>query len=146
MFDFRIEEGRYGTRFIPQESWSPKMTEYCLSKGIRDIYVNIAFGWPGYDLAFVKDLPDLLSLEVLTSRVNHPAVVECLTKLRYLSLSLIITERIDFSHFPELEEVYLIWSPKAESVFRMRLPSQDWYIEIQGTEGGPIRVLRPVEP
>jgi hypothetical protein len=117
MFDFRIEEGKYGKRFVPQGKWTPEMTRYCLSNGIRDVYVNIAFGWPGYDLSFVKDVPDLLSLEVLTSRVDDPAVVESLTRLRFLSLSLIITGRIDFSRFPELEEVYLTWTPKAESVF-----------------------------
>jgi hypothetical protein len=117
MFDFRIEEGRYGRRFIPQEKWTPEMTEYCLSNEIRDIYLNIAFGWGGRDFSFLKDLPDLLSLEILISHVDNISVIECLTKLRFLSLSLIITERIDFSHFPDLEEVHLGWSPKIKSVF-----------------------------
>jgi Leucine-rich repeat (LRR) protein len=118
MFDFRTEEGEYGKRFLPQEEWSPEMTDYCLSNNIRDVYANIALGWPGHDLSFVKDLPELLSLEVLTDRVDDLAVIECLAKLRFLSLSLIITERIDFSQFPEIEEVHLGWSPKAKSVLR----------------------------
>ncbi len=117
MFNFRLEEGKYGKRFVPEGKWTPEMTEYCLSNGIRDVYVNIAFGWPGYDLAFVKDLPDLLGLEVLTSRVEDLPVIEYLTKLRFLSLSLIITDRINFSRFPDLEEVRIGWSPKVRSVF-----------------------------
>jgi hypothetical protein len=93
------------------------MTEYCLSNHVRDVYANIAFGWPGYDLAFVQDIPDLLSLEVLTSSVEDLPVIECLPKLRFLSLGWTITERIDFSQFPDLEEVRLGWSPKARSIF-----------------------------
>jgi Leucine-rich repeat (LRR) protein len=117
MLNFRIERGRYGKRFVPEGKWTPQMTEYCQSNHIKDIYANIAFGWPGYDLAFLKDLADLLSLEVLTSSVENLPVIQCLSKLRFLSLGLVITERVDFSHFPELEEVHLGWSPKAESVF-----------------------------
>ncbi len=117
MFDFRLEEGKYGKRFVPKGKWTPEMTEYCLSNGIRDVYLNIAFGWPGYHLSFVKDMPELLGLKVLTDRVDDLPVIESLTKLRYLSLNLIITERIDFSHFLGLEEVYLEWSPRGRSVF-----------------------------
>ncbi len=120
MFDFRIEAGKYGQCFVPEEEWSSEMTEYCLSHSIRDIYLNIAFGWPGYDISFLKDLPGLLGLKVLTDRVDNLSFIECQTELRSLSLSLLITDWIDFASFPDLDEVYLIWSPKIQNLFQSR--------------------------
>ena len=117
MSKFVIEEGKYGSRMVVKAKWSRRITEYCLRNNIRELCLNIAHGWPGNDLSFLGNLKELLSLDILTDYVEDTSGINQLSRLRSLSVGVFIKNEIDFSTFPDLEEVYLDWSPKVKSLF-----------------------------
>jgi Leucine-rich repeat (LRR) protein len=118
MAEFVIEQGKYGKRLVLESrEWSKDLTQCCLENDIKELYLNISFGWAGGDLSFLKDLKGLWALDILTDYVEDPSPIHHLTKLRILSVGEILKGQIDFSKFPHLEVVSVNWSPKVKSIF-----------------------------
>ncbi|MFH1932545.1 MAG: hypothetical protein ABIN18_13285 [Pseudomonadota bacterium] len=120
MTRFEIEKGQYGKRMVLKGNWSKDLVNYCRDYDIKELYLNIAFGWPGYDVSFLKDLKGLKWLHILTDRVNDISPIHSLRNIRWLCLSLIVETKIDFTCFPKLERVSLDWSPKIKSIFECK--------------------------
>lgn len=119
MAKFKIEQGKYGKRMtLISREWSKELTEYFLSNDIKEVYLNIAFGWAGDDLSFLKDLKGLLALDILTSYVEDTSSIHSLTELQSLQVEATCKTPLDFSFFPKLEDAAVDWNNKVESLFQ----------------------------
>ncbi|HML75605.1 MAG TPA: hypothetical protein PKB02_14035 [Anaerohalosphaeraceae bacterium] len=111
-------EGKNGRQFIVNDEWNSNMTKYCLSNGIRDIYMNIAWGWRGDDLSFLAELKNtIISVGILCAFLHDPKPLESLHRLENLSLSCIVKKKINLAFFPQLKETYLNWNNNVRSLF-----------------------------
>ncbi|MFA5292201.1 MAG: hypothetical protein WC496_04110 [Phycisphaerae bacterium] len=120
MKKFDVKQGKYGKKLVLTTGWSKQITEYFLSNKIKELDLNIAFGWNDRDLEFLKELKGLLSLDILAGIREDISPIHYLSDLKELTLQVIHKTKIDFSCFPKLEKVGLDWSPKIKSVLECK--------------------------
>lgn len=132
----KIEQGEYGKRMIlTSREWSKDLTEYFLNNDVKELYLNIAFGWGGCDISFLSELKGILALEILSDYIEDTSAIHCLRDIRSLSIGEILKDEIDFSAFPNLEEAYLNWSNKVTSLFRCKTLKKVLLCKYKSKEG-----------
>jgi len=115
---YEITKGKYGLRMTLLGPWSEKVEKAIKRKGVVELYLNEALGWKsGNDLSFLRRLTELLSFELLDWNIKDVSDIHSLSNLKALHVDTYCDSEIDFSCFPQLEDVGLEWRPKAESLF-----------------------------
>ena len=120
MFDkkYEIIKGEFGLRMCLFSSWSDKIERTIKKKGILELNLNHAKGWPaGSDLSFLKNLTQLKYFELLDHKVSDISVINNLSNLRELNITSNCNDVIDCFNFPNLERIGLEWFPNAKSLF-----------------------------
>jgi Leucine-rich repeat (LRR) protein len=115
--NFKIESGIYGPVLVPTTTWDKGMTEYMSAKGIKELFLNYAWGWQGEDVSFLCDTPYLEAFSIIHRTINDISPVNKLHKLRYLKVHTYCKTEIDFAEFPRLRSCVLEWRAKAKSLF-----------------------------
>jgi len=98
-------------------------TEYCktlLKKKITALYLNVAQGWQGTDLSFLKDLDMIEELQIIAPQTENLAAIENMKALQQLSITTNTRETIDFNKLEKLRSCYLYWWNNTKSVFECR--------------------------
>ncbi len=114
---FKIEQGQFGKRMVLKTRWSEKIRKYFLENNIKELELNRAKGWIGNDISFVNDLKELLAVDIIKYTISDVSAIHGLSKLRRLKIFTYCKTELDFSCFPELEDISLYWRTKAKSIF-----------------------------
>ncbi|MBI3837751.1 MAG: hypothetical protein HY288_07435 [Planctomycetia bacterium] len=112
-----LQNGAYGNRATVTASWSEPIERYLKDHELVELELNMAKGWVGKDLAFLKNLPGLKSFEILDLHIRDIEPIHCLHKLLTLGITTYCSTPIRFSEFPQLRECALEWRQEAESLF-----------------------------
>jgi len=96
--------------------WSEAIEKKAQKKGIKELELNHAKGWKGRDLSFLPGLCHLLAFEIIDWKIDDVSPIHNLRFLKSLDVNTYCESEIDFSCFPELEEVSLEWRDKAQSL------------------------------
>jgi len=116
----KLEDGRYGARAVLTAPWSDSLMLLLEQHGVVEIELNMAKGWMGNDLSFLKRLPHLKALEVLDLRPSLKSIepIHALHALKSLGVTTYCPTKIDFAAFPLLEECSLEWGKReCQSLF-----------------------------
>ena len=112
-----IEMGAYGPRMIMKGPWSAAALDAAKSARIKELELNYAKGWKGWDLGFLRYLSGLEAFEIIDWTTGNVAVVNEVASLRRLKVATYCKTELDFARWPYLEECALEWRPKAASLF-----------------------------
>lgn len=116
--DFHVVRGKYGPRMSLFTSWSKEIERKIKRKGIVELELNYAKGWKrDKDLWFLKKVPNLLAVEIIDWNIQDVSAIHDLRSLRLLKVFTYCNTEIDFTFFPEIEDVSLEWRPKVRSLF-----------------------------
>ena len=115
---YEITQGDFGPHMCLFSGWSDDIERTIKKKGVLELELNYAKGWPkGSNLSFLDNLAQLQFLELLDYQVSDISVINNLTELRELNISSSCNNVIDCSNFPHLERIGLEWFPNAKSLF-----------------------------
>jgi len=117
MMSVELVPGKYGTKAILSGEWTPSLASDLHSANIAELEINVAKGWRGHNIDFVRTFPQLQSLEVFSLGLKDVSAVHHLHSLKRLAVTTYCETPIDASQFPELESIALEWRPGCESVF-----------------------------
>jgi hypothetical protein len=116
--NYEITKGKYGLRMTLLSPWSEKVEKAIKRKGVVELYLNEALGWKsGNDLSFLRRLRELLTFELLDWNIKDVSDIHSLSNLKALHVDTYCDSEIDFSCFPQLEDVGLEWRTEAKSLF-----------------------------
>lgn len=111
------EQGPWGPKVTLTGEWSPAVSEFIRTNGIRQIELNHAKGWRGAGVDFLDELPQIDALTIIDFSIKDIKEVHTQTHLKYLDLNTYAQTIIDFSKFQILEECAFEWSQKSVSLF-----------------------------
>lgn len=95
-----------------------KVIEALIHNNINVLILNYAKGCKIDDYELLKKLPDsLLGFKVLGFAFDFSCLYH-LKNLKYFSYAAYTKYTIDFTNFPQLEDVFLDWWPQARSIFQ----------------------------
>ncbi|MDX2053371.1 MAG: hypothetical protein SFV15_13320 [Polyangiaceae bacterium] len=112
-----VEPGKYGPRLVMHGPWSPLALGAVESARIRELELNYAKGWVGSDYSFLRQMPNLLGLELTDWNAVDVSAVNDLKFLRYLKVFTYCKTELLFLGLPLLEDCSLEWRPRAVSLF-----------------------------
>ena len=117
---FEIISGNYGNKLIVRSVWQEEFFSIINEYNIIEIELNNAKGWKGSDISFLQNIPNLISLQVIDWQIKDVSPIHHLHKLNTLDINTMCGSTIDFSNFPELENVCLEWREKGKSIFQCK--------------------------
>ncbi len=104
-------------RMVLRSEWSREFLAPFKENDVRELELNYAKGWKRKDLSFLTDLQELIILDLIDWTIEDISPIHNLHQLKDLQISTYCSTKIDFSQFPKLEEVALVWRKGAESLF-----------------------------
>ena len=137
-FEVRDDENGIGKVLILKGDWSDDVENYMRVNQIYALRLTDSFGFKGHDIAFLKKLSFLRSLEIYCWEAKGIKVIESLPQLEVIGLQSKSTQKVDFSSFSSLRVVLLTWSKGCESL--LGLPS----IEKLNIQNYPHSNLEPI--
>jgi len=114
---FVVEEGKYGPWLVLEGNWSDCVRSYMIQNDVRGLILNYARGWVREDLSFLEALSFLEGFQIIERNIDDISGLHVLHRLKYLKIATYCRTAIDFSCFPELEDCFLEWRPRAKSLF-----------------------------
>ncbi len=118
---WRVEEGIFGPCLAPEGPWRPRWEALLQERGIKELWLNYAWGFLDPDIEFLRRLPFLEGLSILTYHIPDLSPIESLHGLRGLNdSSRGKRSKIDLANFPLLEEFASDWRYLAGSLFTRR--------------------------
>lgn len=98
--------------------WGPEIAAAMKERRIPALQANYAWGWKGDGCAFLREVPWLRGLQLISGTIKDLSPVSELLDLERLSFSCHSRRAIDFSGLKRLQSCSMNWLPGAESVFR----------------------------
>jgi hypothetical protein len=115
---YEITQGKYGLRMSLFAPWSVSIETTIKAKNIVELELNYAKGWKaGTPLSFLKTIPHLLGFQIIDHQIEDVLEVHSLRNLIGLDINTDCYTEIDFSCFPQLEEVAIEWREGASSLY-----------------------------
>jgi len=111
------EKGEFGERLVLHQEWKDEYIGYMQDHKISELNVNYARGFKGDTLDFLQDLPFLTGLLLIVYNIPDTSVIHNLRRLRALNIGTRDTTHLDFTQFPLLEDCFMNWRTKSESIF-----------------------------
>ncbi len=114
--NFKVEFSRVGSTVVLQGSWDDSIGEYIRKKKIKGLSLNHTEGWDQGDLEFLRELPNLESIQVIGHDIKGYLPLQHLRKLKEVMLDNYYTDnKIDFDWFPNVERVEIDWGKKIKN-------------------------------
>lgn len=136
--EYSVEEGTVGRRMVLSGRWEPGYARDAQRLGVVELELNYAKGWKGGDVAFLADLTFLRVLEITDWNLRDVSPVHGLRALTRLKISTYCNTAIDFTSFPELEDLSLEWRAKATSLFECRSVERVFLNKYTGDDLAPL--------
>lgn len=102
---------------VPTATWNESMAEYMKANGIKELFLNYAWGWEGKDLSFLRMVPDLVAFSIIHWTIDDISPINALHDLKSLNVNTYCKTKIDFTNFTHLRTCALEWRAKAKTVF-----------------------------
>jgi internalin A len=109
----------FGTVMALKSSWSPKYARAVAKHDVKVIRLSMFNGWSDSDISFLRDLPALEGVDILSEKVTDVRVITELANLRLLSLTCKATGSIDLVKLKRLVRVFLTWRDAYRSLFAL---------------------------
>lgn len=100
--------------------WHPNIEKYIKKYNIKALYLNTSTGWIGKDYSFLKDLENLVELQILDPHMVNISALERLDKLEYLNIAYFPDEYIDFKKLSNLKKCSLGYPKNIKSLFEVK--------------------------
>ena len=97
--------------------WQKKYRNILKSQKISALRLSDSAGWTTDDLSFISDLDFLRGLEIYNWDVKDISPIQNLDQLESIGLQCGLKCEIDFTVFSNLNNCYLSWKPKCDSLF-----------------------------
>ena len=136
-----LGRGPYGVRAELHDRWTPGLARVLLRSNVTDLELNVAKGWHGHDLSFLKQLPHLRSFEILDLGIKDISGIHALPQLRAHHITTYCCTPIHFEKFPKLRRCSLEWRHGAESVFQRRNLEHLFINRYSGSTSEPFAAL-----
>ncbi len=114
---FDIERGQYGMRMVLTGAWTDAARRTLEKRNIVELELNPAKGWQRNNLAFLSLLGGLVAFAIVDEKTVDVSPIHALSHLRSLKVLTYCDTPIDFTRFPQLEEVSLEWREGASSLY-----------------------------
>ena len=113
-----IERGVFGDRLVLKGPYTPTVLKLMRSRNLREININYARGFVGDNIEFLRDMPFVEGVSVLSFAIRDISPLESLSNLRaaYIGTRNEKTA-IDFNKLSNLERCFVYWRPMAETLF-----------------------------
>lgn len=98
--------------------WGPEIAAAMKERRIPALQANHAWGWKGDGCAFLREVPWLRGLELISGTIEDLSPVAELVGLERLNLSCHSRRSVDFSGLQRLQSCSMNWLRGGESVFR----------------------------
>lgn len=141
----KVEDGVFGRRLVLTGRWHPSLLKVVQRERIVELEANYAHGWAGGELDFLYGLPHLEAFEVIDWNIKDVSPVHGLSKLRRLQVSTSCKTAIEFSSFPQLEDVSLEWRARAKSMFACKTLKRVFINRFAGASLSPLLGLPLLE-
>jgi len=142
---YRIEDGKFGRRLVLTGRWQPSLLEVVQREQVVELRANYAHGWEGRQLDFLDGLGHLEAFEVTDWNIEDVSPVHCLSNLKRLKISTFCKTSIEFSSFPQLEDVSLEWRAEAKSLFACKTLKRVFINKFAGADLVPLLGLPQLE-
>lgn len=118
MSGFFIDESEdgIGRVFVPRGPWRPDYKEVVENQHIEGVRLSASMGWRGADVGFLRELPDLRSVEIYSPEVRDARVLGALHRLQLIGLDCDLGLSIDLGGLEELEVVKARWTQAIRDV------------------------------
>jgi len=114
---WRMEEGELGARLVATGPWSGEALQAAHGEDVVELELNYAKGWKGQGVEFLREVPQIRGLIIADWNIRDISPVHDLHDLRLLRLSTHCKTDLEFSSWPQLEEIYLdVWRAGASSM------------------------------
>lgn len=122
--------------FVITDNFDNKIIRKIIEQNATYIVINSALGCIISENTILRNLPEnIIGIEVIGFDFDFSYIYH-LKKLKYFSYSAYTKYSIDFTQFPLLEDVFLGWWPKANSIFNCKSLKK---LYISGYQGKSIR-------
>jgi Leucine-rich repeat (LRR) protein len=108
MGKFTIENGTYGKKMVLCCKLTENIAEYCAENDIVELELNWSRGFRG-DLKPLEKMTYLLGFDIFDYTIENISEIQCLKKLRSLSVSTYCKTPIDLNVFENLVKLSLFW-------------------------------------
>ena len=105
---------------VIKEKWNVKFEKLILEQGVNALFLNHMFNWSCDNYNFLKNIPQLLIIDIIDSNSKGISSVGNLIELKIISLNMYITERINFNLFLALEYCDIPFSKNVDTIFELK--------------------------
>ena len=100
--DYIIENGIYGKKLIPTSYWNKKFPDLMKKINIVELELNYAKGWKIEEISFLKEIPFVESLVLISHHLDDISPIHNLHSLKKLIIDDYSNAEINFTQFPKL--------------------------------------------
>src|ERR1051326_6412775 len=112
-----IDPRGFGNVLALTRVWESSYIAALKKHDARVIRLSEYNGWRDCDISFLSEVPFLEGVEIVSDKVTDVRPLEKLPRLRKISLASPVRAAIDFSKFPQLQDIFLRWRKAYGSVF-----------------------------
>lgn len=102
---------------VLQGPWTTECEKTFQKEKVTGLRLSYSLGWQQTDLSFLQSLELLRSVEIYNWNVTDITPLTALKKLGKIGIECNYKTPIDFAAFQKLEQCFLKWRPKSESIF-----------------------------
>ena len=100
--------------------WGPEVAAVMKERRIPALQASYAWGWKSDGCVFLREVPWLRGLELISGTIEDLSPVADLVGLERLNLSCHSRRPVDFSGLQRLQSCSMNWFPGGETVFRCK--------------------------
>ncbi len=115
MTNYILENGVFGTKFIPASPWDDSMTQFVREKQIPEVCINHR-NWSGENLDFLFEIKYLKAFTLVDFSISDIHALNALTQLEYLYLETYAPSMIDLKNFSKLTYCALRHVPNVDGI------------------------------
>ena len=111
---FKFFDGIKKKSMIIESEKLDQCLSYCIEHDIENISINRFHGYKFSNINFLEKVSFFKSVSISANEIDLSAL-HYLKQLKSLTISEKIKQTIDFSSFPEINEISAIWSKKIQN-------------------------------
>lgn len=106
-------------RWVLRGLWLPEYADHIRRSGLLALELNEVRGFQGYELGFLRDIPELQELWIVHHHLDDDSGVTHCVNLRKLVLNTYSRTSPEFGQLTQLQDCYIEWRPAATSLLQV---------------------------